>query len=180
MKSLNRVLARTLTSSANGRPTRYARRASIRIRWIIICVVTLLAFVCSYGFLHFMAMGDDVGCKLRLRDFWYKLVTDDAPPQFVQNVSAQLASVPSRGRSCTCGREYVVKSFDGLVLELPETADIAVRAIAWCPDPCHDGRRNVVLETRLVISLDEGTFQSLADSDYTKTLNEWVDMVKLR
>jgi len=137
---------------------------------------------------HLSDLGKDAGCKMRLKGLWDAVTTEDRPPRLLQEAKPETWAGPGEVWHCPkCGRAYEYRPFEGPIelgspfapFEDPdEASDTKLRVIAWCPSPCHAGRRNVLVETGAVIPIPEKAFRELADCGFSATWKELVGMVE--
>ena len=150
-------------------------------RWAVaaIAVGVLSVLICIHA--HSQACADDITCKQNLRHLWETVTTDDRPPCLLQKVEAPLWAGVSNIRRCpSCGRDYEYRPFKGPIRLSAGNGKDALRVIAWCPASCHKGRRNVLVETGVVVAIPERAFRKLLEAELTATWEELVRMVESR
>lgn len=105
-------------------------------------------------------------CKARLGKNFYPAVVR---PDGTLLSKEQVKAMPAASLACACsGRGFIYHPFPGSIRYNGEVfgSIVLYRMIAWCPQPCHEGRRVVLLENGAVHVLSESAFQSAVANDY--------------
>lgn len=152
-------------TTASPRGTNAGRAASrTALATFVILVVGGAAW---FGWSRHQQLSREFECKNYLRNFYEMVRQKD-------DTLSAAASVYSFGQpretvECTCsGQPFIYHPFEGKIDQFGQKqgSRVLFRMIAWCPHPCHDGHRVVLLENGAVHVLTEGAFQSAVQNAY--------------
>lgn len=140
------------------------REMYLRLRVRLVAILTVLAIV-IWGILaaclEVRTHTQDVTCHLRLgREVAAKVFhRNELVSSCVAGSSSDLAM-----RCPRCDEYYGYSRLTGVRRKFEDLHPI--RMVAWCPEPCHDGKRFVLVEDANVLDLTEAQFQRALQDNY--------------
>lgn len=146
-------------------------KISKRMRTVaIICASVLVSIILIVFFVYpfIKEIDDDNACIIRMRELYSVALDSDTHRGSVylypnldyhrkgKSYISEIALCPA------CQKPYVYQPFNG-------PTDIkGDRIIAWCPEPCHRGKRRVLLENGQWELVSEDDFQKIVNSGEMK------------
>lgn len=134
--------------------------ATSKARWVRTVVIVVGTFGVFYLGVRLWNAERDVRCKAHMRDLYPTLLGGDGRFRSEWELRTALASdtrAAARMLCPACSSSYVYKPLEGR----PRYDSEGLRVILYCPRPCHQGHRNVLLENGAVI-------EAKADADLSR------------
>jgi len=132
------------------------------------CVVAMLLAGALYGWSTYRNTAEEMACSGRLsRNLYERILHRDLTLATVDDARLDAAQDPYLQCSCS-HRSYEYHPFPGKInQEGTHVRDkVLFRMIAWCPSPCHEGSRVILLENGAVHVLTEEAFQEACRNGY--------------
>lgn len=147
---------------------------------VIGCALTvfILAVACYAGY-WIRASAKHAGCMRRLQEL-YSHVLDEDTRTIDGRVNLTVLPRSTLWNRCPgCGEIFEYMPITGTAKTNGETElDTPIKILSWCPQPCHFGHRNVLLETGSVVPIPESYFQRMVDNGYTTTWAQVTEAVQ--
>lgn len=154
--------------------SKHRRLRSVRAVFlaIVVVVVAVLCLLCGYCVSRYKAFHRDLDCQnqLDLIDQRIRSIEGFVSYPDVYALGGDFVSV-----ICPCcGKVYVYRPISG-----PERMPgrkggvLPNRMIAWCPEACHDGCRNVLIESGVIVTVTEEEFVRSCESGFELKTRDW-------
>lgn len=135
---------------------------------ILIPIVALVALATFYAYDEIQQSRKNAFCRSALKSL-YQVVRKGEGVMDAEELKEKLHA-PTSLVCVGCMKQYVYMPFSGAArfagTRHGTSMPSELRLLMWCPEPCHNGRRNALLEDSTIISLSESDFAAASKNGY--------------